>query len=96
VRESIEVIVTREDIEKGIPEDDNLCPIAIAVKREEAEVVEVGGMYISFFPSNHSRISRRKYYSLPDIAIEFIKDFDNAREVKPFVFTALLRHERGL
>lgn len=86
MKESIEVIVTREDIEKGVPESDELCPVALAVKRLfgfDWVYVGIGGCFIDIDNSEGKR------FSLPIEARDFIRDFDNGKEVNPFIFMAL-------
>lgn len=71
------VTVTQQDINNGHKRNCGHCPIALAVRRVIPDVY-VGGYHVF--------IDEIATYKLPDVAIEFIKAFDNERPVKPFSF----------
>lgn len=86
--QTITIQVTAEDIANGARRNCKACPIALAASRHEcfsnAILLEVGAIYISWYDE------KSKAVRLPEIAIEFIRDFDKRRDVKPFEFEAIL------
>lgn len=85
---TVVVKVTALDIKNGIMEDDELCPVAIALKRYKNELrrcamlteVSVGilGIELSF--------SESASIKFPAPARKFIERFDGGLPVKPFSF----------
>ena len=75
----IKVSVTQGDIEKGTHSCSH-CPIALALART-FEVpqgdVNVASKWI---------VEGVGFGDLPDLACDFVRDFDNHRPVKPFYF----------
>ncbi len=62
------------------------CPIAQSFRRRGHHNVKVEGTdFTSISPTG-----MRKIYYLPDVAQEFIRDFDREQIVLPFRFTATL------
>ena len=78
--------VTKHDIDNGIQNKCQLCPIALAVKRKINGEVIVFGNGISIFITDIIRSYR--YYKLPLKAKNFIQRFDDGKKVKPFTFEA--------
>ncbi len=91
---TIEIEVTSEDIENGVPGDACRCPIALAVERQigcTVQSVGQGKIYLrrhSSFGVNYSV----EGYNLPAKAARFVQWFDTALIgrylVKPFKFAA--------
>jgi len=73
--------VTAEDIERGVPFECSLCPVARAIKREFGDIeVEVGIENI---------LIDTKYFPTPEPVKTFIDLFDNQTSrhlAKPFGF----------
>lgn len=81
----VTVKVTQEHINKGKVQNENSCPIALALKEQGFKGVAVpGGTFTlkvgKFHPS----------YTLPKKADQFVDTFDYEGKVKPFEFTAEL------
>ena len=80
--------VTQEHINKGKRKDYSSCPIALAVKDVfPNDVIEVGQFDLTFENCDYES-GNGKYlgYELPNIACNFVEDFDAGRNVKPFDF----------
>jgi hypothetical protein len=78
----MKITVTQEDIDEGIIKDCIRCPIARAIGRafgEKASVAQTD-YYVS------GRWNSLKPKKLPNVATEFIYDFDAGRPVHPFTF----------
>lgn len=73
----MKINVTQRDIEKGLREDPNSCPVARAIKRRGFEDVSVKTQVIW--------IGCRKY-NPPEIVEDFIERFDKGDTVQPFKF----------
>src|SRR5579859_6474944 len=75
------IIVTSDDIHKGIPGDAGACPIARAIRRSiqpsPEEYLAVDGLAICIGSQN---------YKVPEAAIAFIESFDAGNPVEPFSF----------
>ena len=74
--------------EKNIKEarqGSNNCPIALSIKDVLGESFTIVGAKILtiFGPMFKNRVTK---YTIPDIAQQFIKDYDRGRLVKPFFF----------
>lgn len=89
---TIDVEVTQEDIDNGIPCRSKDCMLALAVQRvfPDSEVF-VGSMMFTVVGPEEKELS----YSLPDEAVAARRKFDcvpNAKSfLKPFKFTATLK-----
>jgi hypothetical protein len=77
----IKVIVSQEDIAKGVKRDPDNCPIACAIKRMGYTDVSVAALGVYFWSGD-------TYYSLalPQEATIFITRFDKDFSVAPFSF----------
>ena len=83
----MKIQVTKEDIEKGERGSCEWCPVALAIQRtygkDKLVTVDVDSMGIW-------QDNREQHYQLPQIARDFIHDFDNDRKVAeglgPFSF----------
>ena len=83
----MKIQVTKEDIEKGEKGSCEWCPVALAIQRtygkDKLVTVDVDSMGIWLD-------NREQHYQLPQIARDFIDDFDNDRKVaegfRPFSF----------
>ena len=79
--------MTQEHIDKGAPFISGFCPLALALldatKDEKFGTVYVGNNFVSF-----SRIGG--FFTLPDIGIAFVHDFDNKAFCQPFEFEIVL------
>lgn len=79
------VSVTQADIDgpREDPRSQN-CPIARALRQATGHDVSVGALTCSVLPSS----TRAYYYSLPNVATDFIHNYDlNRSPVCPFTFT---------
>lgn len=82
----MKIHVTQRHIESGKPKDNHACPIALAVKSINTEFTRI--------PINSIRVGRHliaineEIYELPNIANQFITDFDKGEKVEPFTFAA--------
>lgn len=74
----IEVEVTQADIDEGVAGDCDLCPIARAARRAGLYGVMVSNSYV---------IGNCWDASLPQVARDFIRVFDDDATVRPFTFT---------
>jgi hypothetical protein len=79
---TLTVNVTREDIDRGAPGFNSLCPIALAVNRR--------GFECRVFYPGEADIGGREYRLSP-AAVRFVADFDAGRPVKPIKFRARRR-----
>lgn len=89
--EKIRVEVTAEDIAKGVPQECNSCPVAIAVGRACPAAVKVGvdGATIDIYAAWDVESDAKSEYVVartPREVNEFIKRFDNGDPVGPFSF----------
>lgn len=75
--------VTEEDIAKGERSCCYFCPIAIAIKRENPELmsITVGSWKIAFRENN-----KFVTFLVPKSVTEFVDRFDKGLRVKPFNF----------
>lgn len=105
-KKNIKIAVKQKHIKNGVKGDEGFCAIALAVKEQfkNAVDVEVDGMDITFFvpPTEEERKEAEEdgfelsaydnpvHYNLPKRAQDFIEKFDNGEKVKPFEFTAKL------
>ncbi|QDK02061.1 hypothetical protein SEA_GIBBLES_104 [Gordonia phage Gibbles] len=79
----MKVTVTQEHIDNGKPYEICNCPIALALKDKDFNHVEV-----STIGMTASKDDELLYYTIPTVAKEFIKAFDDGQPVKPFTFEA--------
>ncbi|AXH46555.1 hypothetical protein SEA_ROBINSPARKLES_110 [Gordonia phage RobinSparkles] len=79
----MKVTVTQEHIDKGKPWEICNCPIALALKEKGFANVEVSTLAISVGKNNQALLN---HYSVPSIAKQFIKAFDDGQTVEPFEF----------
>ena len=88
----MKIQVTKEDIEKGERGSCEWCPVALAIQRTydlkngKDKMVVVDGDGVGIWDRNNGE----QHYQLPQIARDFIHDFDNDRKVAeglgPFSF----------
>lgn len=71
--------VTKKDIEKGEANEYRSCPVALALQRRGFEDVSVHIDRFYLVAHAPTRLSKRTR--------EFVRDFDDGMEVKPFSFT---------
>jgi hypothetical protein len=76
----MKIEVTDEHIFQGQPNNDELCPIALALT--EATGVQWKVRYKTAWKST----SDRRHRHLPASAVEFVKAFDAKESVEPFSF----------
>lgn len=76
----IRITVTKLDISQGKPDSQKSCPIALAIQRS----LLPSELYVKSLGA----IIENKYFSFPETAVQFIRDFDdlNYIDVKPFSF----------
>lgn len=75
--------VTQDDIDNGRRGQACSCPLARAIKRQtNAEYIRVGLGSISIGED----VSDCSCYITPDIAVNFVMDFDSIHDVAPFSF----------
>lgn len=91
--ETLFVEVCREDIESGLKMDCGACPVARAVSRALHKEVELEWIWIA---AAYDQISvgvrgLEVEYKTPPAVTEFMRGFDNGRDVEPFSFTTRLR-----
>ena len=83
----MKIIVTAQDIKKGMPCSPGRCPIARAVARalpEKYVSVTNEAIYCLSLSAHDLGI---KEYQLPTEAKEFINRLDNGETVKPFILS---------
>jgi hypothetical protein len=73
------VKVTEKDIQAGVRSQTQLCPIALAIRRDLSCDVGVGTYTVSLAMSPYQ-------YLLPPKARAFIQRFDAGMSVEPFTF----------
>lgn len=72
------IFVTQEDIDKGVPNDDCKCPVALAISRVRSTAdVHVDRRYIDVGYQS---------FTTPEPASAFIRAFDAGQPVEPFEF----------
>jgi hypothetical protein len=76
----ITISVTEIDIDLGVRRDCWGCPIGRAMFRATGEKYIVCETVASVIGERHRRVS------LPDVAIQFIREFDSGNFPKPFEF----------
>lgn len=83
-KEKIQVTVTQQDIERGIPCSASRCAIARALKRT------CKGQWLVVSASAFSRQAGKgdRDLRLPKAAVEFERNYDLGRVVHPFTFSA--------
>lgn len=79
--------VTKDDIDRGLPNDACLCPLALALKRTTGNTWQVG------YSEAVCAIQPSVKFDLPPEAIEFVDRFDNGPidaddTLRPFKFEA--------
>lgn len=74
----MKITVTMKDIQRGMPEAEYSCPIALAVKRRTHKEARVLG-------SDSIRAGKTQYYG-PRKIDTFIERFDVGMRVRPFSF----------
>ena len=85
VLKQITVCVTKDDIQNGVANDAEACPVGRALSRHNFSSVEVGAVEgeVSFYDQNRDEAVERR---LPPKAAKFIAAFDAGKKVKPFKF----------
>ena len=91
----MKIQVTKEDIKKGEKGSCEWCPVALAIQRTydlkngKDKMVIVEGSHAEIWDKN-KRSSGEQHYQLPQIARDFIHDFDNSdiksEQLNPFSF----------
>lgn len=79
----MKINVTKSDIRSGVRYKYDKCPVARAIKRA------TGKKNIIVIPTGV--LCGKKSMRLPNIAAEFISDFDAKRLVEPFSFNLKLK-----
>jgi hypothetical protein len=77
------IIVTQEDIDRGVREDCGKCPVAIAASRVFTDIRWISVTDTIEFGEQPAGV---QVWSLPPEASQFIDAFDNKRHVEPFEF----------
>lgn len=79
----MQVWVTRDDIDRGVPGSSRQCAVALAVRRAVPEFtcVVVSGRYVTIDIGR----GRSFFAELTDEQKKFIVDFDNQRAVDPIM-----------
>jgi hypothetical protein len=75
------IIVTHRNINNGMREDGDGCPIALAVKEKK-----LGKVFVTRVDVRYVSHGLLYYHRLSPKAIDFIKRFDHGRRVQPFSF----------
>jgi hypothetical protein len=89
MKKRVRVSVTQRDIESGVPNCDNGCPVWRAVTRATdlfSLSVTVNGVWQTQFRDGEI-FSYPLLYRLPVSARRFISRFDKLKPVKPLTFT---------
>jgi hypothetical protein len=76
----MKIEVTRNDINNGVPHEENCCAIALAIKRQvkcQSVTVEDANGWITIDDDSYGAIDA-------DAVNRFISDFDDGQEVSPF------------
>ena len=81
----LQIDVTQNDIDMGIPTESDRCPIAQSLMRKGYDYICVGDDSITF--DDNSGISW--YAVTPETAVSFISYFDSHKSVSPFSFEIL-------
>lgn len=83
----IRVEVTQEDISMGVRGSPVACPIARSMRRSGHRYARVGTrtVYQAGIGNEYDLIGAVRL-ALPDSALEFIRSFDQAKEVAPMSF----------
>lgn len=76
------VQVMQRHIDRGIPQNEKMCPIALALQEAGFESPVVGGSRVKFKLLGGHQVS----LDLPAEAVHFITDFDARRPVDEFEF----------
>lgn len=86
--EQVWVQVTQEDIDSGDPCNPFSCPLSLAVRRTLTGRWAVTRTNV-FLQGTNSPYAQYKFtnYLLPENAKQFVKDYDEGREVRPIIFT---------
>jgi hypothetical protein len=71
------IVVTKKDIDNGIPLSHSSCPIALAAKRAFPGKDIFVGSSVCF---------SKKKFPLPEKGTKFVMDFDRGYAVQPFQF----------
>ena len=79
------IIVTQEDISNGERACNDGCPIALAMQRIWPDA-HVGTEH--FWPWATEFPDMPVTGDLPDVAKDFVRDYDDGNHVEPFSFTA--------
>ena len=77
------VSVEQKHIDRGVPSTDSLCPIALAMGSLGLKEVSVSGGMVWYISENYDNVFK---CVLPKEAKQFMHDFDDRKEVKPFIF----------
>jgi hypothetical protein len=78
----LKIEVTSKHIKKGVKQDAESCPIALAIRGLKLRNVEVGGDDVDY-----TKGGKKFQAILPQRARNFVASFDIGKEVKPFSFT---------
>jgi hypothetical protein len=88
------ISVTAEDITRGIRRKCQICPAARAISkhlREQLRIYVWGDGNLSIgYPIQEGRMND---FELPKCVGDFVRDFDNDRDVQPFTFPLTLPAE---
>ena len=79
----MKIVVTAEDIKKGAKKNKCLCPVALAIRRATGRAVAVLPMVAWI---KHYWPTQMISYPLPQVAQDFILNFDEGEDVEPFEF----------
>ena len=80
----INVVVNQRDIQHGLPNNPDECPLAIAIQNATGYRATVGMDIATVW--NDDKTLRLGFYHLPEKAVEFRKRFDRGEKVKPISF----------
>ena len=87
--ERVKVVVTQEHIDRarelergGLYWKPTVCPIARALGIRSVTASGLGTSLVA----NHTVFLEEKTYTLPTIAMDFVKQFDSGLDVGPFEF----------
>jgi hypothetical protein len=86
--------VTADHIKRGEPQDSEKCPIALAMKEQRGDYVDVDGCHAWYHPPGNDGGALTA--DLPEEARKFVDRFDHGDETAgPFEFTVEWRDPEG-
>ena len=77
----MKIRITQKDIDAGVENSMEECPIALAIRRElNCRVAAVAAKVDIYY---YSELTRRRQFSLSEEALDFLNKFDEGKHVTP-------------